>query len=154
MQVYFDISRSCYPFLHMNVLSLFLWWILQIHHIYFVDLYCFDSADMSCCELDDWHHSICDILWLLCGLVNVWIYFEYFQEYSCSSSIGRIWLQVNVLFGPNRDRIVENILIVAFLLFLKIFWARTLYLHQWQVIFCFIYIWSRTLYLYCISVIH
>ena len=61
-----------------------------------IDFYCFDFADMSCCEIDDWHHSLYDIFRLLYGLVNIRISFKYCQEYSCSSFIGIIRLQVNI----------------------------------------------------------
>ena len=65
-----------------------------------IDFCCFDFADMLCCEIDDWHHSLYDILRLLYGLVNIRISFKYCQEYSCSSFIGRIRLQVNILSLP------------------------------------------------------
>ena len=36
---------------------------------------------MSYCKIDDWHHNICDICVHCMILFNLWISFEYFQDY-------------------------------------------------------------------------
>ena len=102
---------------------------------------------ISCCKIDDWHHNICDICVYCMILFNFWIFFEYFQDYKCSSPIGRF--DFRLIFSTLLIEI--GFRVVSFLL-LKFHLIRFLHLYHCQLVFWFLWLVYKCL--YCISVIY
>ena len=91
-------------------------------------------------------------MWLLYNLVNFWTSFEYLQDYSCSSPIGRIWFQVNIIFALDQDKTKNRLIAVSF----KLFYEKQLVN---QIFICrshsgyFLILWSMYMCLYYLFVI-